>query len=134
MEEKRGDHLLIDECLSQFVRPKLRHEYVNLAHSFSLLKSDPRAAFENLLTILFMAPLLVGRGDIARRNLILLKELVDKLEMQGGRSALMIRIVEEFYRGYDSVIMKINKVQQVYAIDIDLSFLKELNWEGRKPE
>ena len=125
--EEAGDHTLIDGYISKHMRPKLEHEYISLAHTFSLLKRDPQEAFENLFIIMFMAPLLVGRGDIARRNLLLLKGLIDVFEEQGKKSNLATRIIEAFYEEFDSVIRKINKVQQVYSIDIDLSFLKKLD-------
>lgn len=127
MVEEEEDHALIDGYVSKQIRPRLEHEYISLAHTFSLLKRNPREAFENLFIIMFMAPLLVGRGDIARRNLLLLKGLVDVFERQEKKSDLATRIIEGFYEEFDSVIMKINKVQQVYSIDIDLSFLKELD-------
>jgi len=127
MAEKEGDHARIDEYVSKHIRPKLKHEYISLAHTFSLLKRAPCEAFENLFIIMFMAPLLVGRGDIARRNLLLLRGLVDMLERQEKKSTLATRIIEGFYEEFDSIILKINKVQQVYSIDIDLSFLKELD-------
>ncbi len=125
--EEGGDHALIDGYVSKSMRPKLKNEYISLAHTFSLLKRDPQEAFENLFIIMFMAPLLVGRNDTARRNLLLLKGLVEVFEGQETKSALATRLVEGFYEQFDSVIMKINKVQQVYNIDIDLSFLKELD-------
>ena len=120
-------HTLIDEYVSEKMRRKLEQEYISLAHTFSLLKRDPREAFENLFIIIFMAPLLVGRGDVARRNLLLMKGLVDLFEKGETKSPLAGHIVDAFYEEFDSVIMKINKVQQVYNIDIDLSFLKELD-------
>ncbi|MBW2058630.1 MAG: hypothetical protein JRJ26_14140 [Deltaproteobacteria bacterium] len=125
MEEE--DRLLIEGYVSREMRPRLEREYISLAHTFSLLKRDPQEAFENLFIIMFMAPLLVGRGDIARRNLLLLKGLVDLLEKKEKKSDLAVRIIETFYEEFDSVIRKINKVQQVYGIDIDLSFLKYLD-------
>ncbi|NIS72224.1 MAG: hypothetical protein GTO12_25845 [Proteobacteria bacterium] len=121
------DHAVIDGYVSKQIKPKLEREYISLAHTFSLLKRDPQEAFQNLFVIMFMAPLLVGRSDIARRNLLLLKGLVDVFEKQEKRSALAISIIEGFYEEFDSVIIKINKVQQVYGIEIDLSFLKELD-------
>jgi len=124
---EQEDHALIDQYVSRHMRPKLEHEYISLAHTFSLLKRDPQEAFENLFIIMFMAPLLVGRGDIARRNLLLLKGLVEVFERQEKKSPLATRFIEEFYEQFDSVILKINKIQQVYNIDVDLSFLKELD-------
>jgi len=121
------DHVLIDNYVSRQIKPTLAQEYISLAHTFSLLKRDPRDAFENLFIIMFMAPILVGRGDIARRNFRLLKGLVDGFEQQETKSSLAIRIIDAFYETFDSVILKINKIQQVYSIDIDLSFLKELD-------
>ena len=118
---------LINEYVSEKMRPKLEQEYISLAHTFSLLKRDPREAFENLFIIMFMAPLLVGRGGVARRNLLLLKGLVDLFEKRETKSPLATHIIEAFYEEFDSVIMKLNKVQQVYSIDIDLSFLKALD-------
>jgi hypothetical protein len=120
------DHALIDSYVANQIRSKLDHEYVSLAHTFSLLKRDPQEAFENLFIIMFMAPLLVGRGDIARRNLLLLKGLVERFEGEEEKSSLATRIVEAFYEEFDSVIRKINKIQQVYSVDIDLSFLKDI--------
>jgi len=124
---EHDDYSLIDDYVSRQIKPKLAHEYISLAHTFSLLKRDPREAFENLMIIMFMAPILVGRGDIARRNLVLLRGLVDGLEKRETKSPLAIRIIDAFYEAYDSVILKINKVQQVYNIEVDLSFLKELD-------
>ncbi len=121
------DHAVIDGYVSKQMKPKLEREYISLAHTFSLLKRDPQGAFANLFVIMFMAPLLVGRNDIARRNLLLLKGLVDVFEKQEKRSNLAISIIEGFYEEFDSVIVKINKVQQVYGIEVDLSFLKELD-------
>jgi len=118
---------VIDGYVSREMKPKLEREYISLAHTFSLLKRNPREAFENLFVIMFMAPLLVGRSNIARRNLLLLKGLVDILEMEDKRSALATAVIEGFYEEFDSVIVKINKVQQVYGVEIDLSFLKELD-------
>lgn len=124
---EHDDHVLIDNYVSHQIKPALAHEYVSLAHTFSLLKRDPRDAFENLFIIMFMAPVLVGRGDIARRNFRLLKGLVSDFEKQKSKSPLAIRIIDAFYETFDSVILKINKIQQLYSIDIDLSFLKELD-------
>lgn len=126
MAKEEGDYPIIDGYVSKQMRPKLEREYISLAHTFSLLKRNPREAFENLFLIMFMAPLLVGRTEIARRNLLLLKGLVDVFEDQEKRSALATEIIEGFYEEFDSVIVKINKVQQVYSVEIDLSFLKEL--------
>ncbi len=126
MAKEEGDYATIDGYVSKQMRPKLEREYISLAHTFSLLKRNPREAFENLFLIMFMAPLLVGRTEIARRNLLLLKGLVDVFEDQEKRSALATEIIEGFYGEFDSVIVKINKVQQVYSVEIDLSFLKEL--------
>jgi hypothetical protein len=120
------DHDLIDAYISKEMRPRLEQEYISLGHTFSLLKRDPAEAFETLLIIMFMAPILVGRADIARRNLTLLKGLVDVFERQEKKSPLGKRIIEGFREAFDSVILKINKVQQLYGVDIDLSFLKAL--------
>jgi len=124
---EQDDFSLIDDYVSREIKPKLAREYISLAHTFSLLKRDPREAFENLMIIMFMAPVLVGRGDIARRNFDLLRGLVDRLERQEAKSPFAIRIIDAFYETFDSVVLKINKVQQVYSIDVDLSFLKELD-------
>jgi hypothetical protein len=121
------DHVLIDSYVLREIKPTLAREYISLAHTFSLLKRDPREAFENLFIIMFMAPILVGRSDMARRNFRLLKGLVDGFEQQETKSSLAVRIIDAFYEAFDSVILKINKVQQVYSLDIDLSFLKELD-------
>jgi hypothetical protein len=127
MVHKQEDQAIIDSYVSKKMRPKLEREYISLAHTFSLLKRNPREAFENLFLIMFMAPLLVGRSNVARRNLLLLKGLIDVFEEQEKRSPLAIALIEGFYEEFDSVIVKINKVQQVYTIDIDMSFLKELD-------
>ncbi len=124
---EHDDYSFIDDYVSRQIKPKLAHEYISLAHTFSLLKRDPREAFDNLMIIMFMAPILVGRGDIARRNFVLLRGLVDGFEKEETQSPLAIRIIDAFYEAFDSVILKINKVQQVYSFDIDLSFLKELD-------
>jgi hypothetical protein len=124
---EQEDHALIDGYVVEQIRPKLKSEYMSLAHTFSLLKRDPQEAFENLFVILFMAPLLVGRGGIARRNLLLLKGLVEAFEQREQKSPLATRLIDAFYGEFDSVILKINKIQQLYSIDIDLSFLKELD-------
>jgi Mg2+ and Co2+ transporter CorA len=120
------DHILIDRYVSGQLRPKLEHEYISLAHTFSLLKRNPEEAYENLFIIMFMAPVLVGRSDIAKRNLLLLKGLVEVFERQEKKTTLAVRLIEGFYEAFDSVIRKINKVQQLYSVDIDLSFLKDL--------
>jgi hypothetical protein len=127
MTAEEETHALIDEHVSKRMKPKLEREYISLAHTFSLLKRNPREAFENLFVIMFMAPLLVGRSDIAKRNLLLLRGLIDVFESRDKRSSLATEIIEGFYQEFDSVIVKINKVQQVYSLDIDLSFLKELD-------
>ena len=124
---EQADHDLIDQYISTNLRPTLEREYISLAHTFSLLKRDPREAFENLLIIMFMAPLLVGRGDIAKRNLLLLKGLVEEFERQAEKSPLAKTFIEAFYEQLDSVILRMNKIQQVYGVDLDLSFLKELD-------
>jgi hypothetical protein len=120
------DQGLIDAYIAKEMRRKLEQEYISLSHTFSLLKRDPREAFENLLIIMFMAPLLVGRASIARRNLLLLKGLVDVFERREKKSPFGTCLIEGFDKAFDSVILKINKVQQVYGIDMDLSFLKAL--------
>jgi len=127
MKGQEEDHALIDRYVSKRVRPKLEHEYISLAHTFSLLKRNPQEAFENLFVIMFMAPLLVGKGDIARQNLLLLRELIDMFESQETKSDLASRIIEDFYAEFDSVVRKINKVQQLYSVEIDLSFLKDVD-------
>jgi hypothetical protein len=127
MKGQEEDHALIDQYVSKRVRPKLEHEYISLAHTFSLLKRNPQEAFENLFVIMFMAPLLVGKGDIARQNLLLLRELIDMFESQETKSDLATRIIEDFYTEFDSVVRKINKVQQLYSVEIDLTFLKDVD-------
>lgn len=121
------DHALIDRYISRQIKPKVEHDYLSLAHTFSLLKRNPQEAFENLFVLMFMAPLLVGRSDTARRNLSLLKGLVDKLESQERQSDLAKRIIDGFYEEFELVLRKINKIQQLYHLDIDLSFLKDLD-------
>jgi hypothetical protein len=49
MTAEEETHALIDEHVSKRMKPKLEREYISLAHTFSLLKRDPREAFENCL-------------------------------------------------------------------------------------
>ena len=63
-------------------------------------------------------------------NLLLLKGLVEEFEKQAKKSPLAKSIIEAFYEQLDSVILRMNKIQQVYGVDVDLSFLKEL--DGRE--
>ncbi len=82
-----------------------------------------------------MAPLLMGKREVSKRNVIMLKDLVDRLEAQPRKSQNSRKIVDAFYEEFDSVILKLNKIHQLYDIEMDLSLLKEVPIEmplGRK--
>jgi hypothetical protein len=77
----------------------------------------------------------MGRREICKRNVIMLKELVDRLEALSGKSLNTRKIIDAFYEEFDSVILKLNKIHQLYDIEMDLSLLKEVPIEmplGRK--
>ena len=125
MRKKREDRI-IEEYIEEIVKPALKKEYLNLSHTFSLLSKEPNYAFQTLFILTFMAPLLMGKREICKRNLIVLKELMDKLEALSGRSRNTWKIIDAFYEEFDSVILKLNKIHQLYDIKMDLSLLKEV--------
>ncbi|NIR13234.1 MAG: hypothetical protein GWN86_04490, partial [Desulfobacterales bacterium] len=51
----------------------------------------------------------------------MLKELVDRLEALSGKSQNTRKIIDAFYEEFDSVILKLNKIHQLYDIEMDLS-------------
>lgn len=117
---------IIEEYIEKKVKPALKKEYANLSHTFSLLSKEPNYAFQTLFILIFMAPLLMGKREICKRNLIMLKELVDKLEPFSENNQRTRKIVDAFHEEFDSMILKLNKVQQLYDITLDLSVLKEV--------
>lgn len=134
MTKNREDRI-IDQYIEEKVKPTLKKEYLNLAHTFSLLNKEPNYAFQTLFILIFMAPLLMGKREICKRNVIMLKELVDRLEALSGKSRNTRKIIDAFYEEFDSVILKLNKIHQLYDIEMDLSLLKEVPIEmplGRK--
>lgn len=134
MRKKREDKI-IEEHIEKKVKPVLKKEYLNLSHTFSLLSKEPNYAFQTLFILIFMAPLLMGKREICKRNVIMLKELVDRLEALSGKSRNTRKIIDAFYEEFDSVILKLNKIHQLYDIEMDLSLLKEVPIEmplGRK--
>lgn len=134
MRKNREDRI-IEQYIEEKVKPTLKKEYLNLSHTFSLLSKEPNYAFQTLFILIFMAPLLMGRREICKRNVIMLKELVDRLEALSGKSRNTRKIIDAFYEEFDSVILKLNKIHQLYDIEMDLSLLKEVPIEmplGRK--
>ncbi len=125
MRKKREDKI-IEEHIEKKVKPVLKKEYLNLSHTFSLLSKEPNYAFQTLFILIFMAPLLMGKRETCKRNLIMLKELVDGLEALSGKSQRTRKIIDAFYEEFDSVILKLNKIHQLYDIEMDLSVLKEV--------
>jgi len=125
MGKKREDKI-IEEHIEKKVKPVLKKEYLNLSHTFSLLSKEPNYAFQTLFILIFMAPLLMGKRETCKRNLIMLKELVDGLEALSGKSQRTRKIIDAFYEEFDSVILKLNKIHQLYDIEMDLSVLKEV--------
>jgi hypothetical protein len=125
MRKKREDRI-IEGYIEERVKPALKKEYLNLSHTFSLLSKEPNQAFQTLFILMFMAPLLMGKGKIGERNLLMLKELVDKLEALSGKSPATRRIIDAFYEEFDSVILKLNKIHQLYDIEMDLSILRDM--------
>jgi hypothetical protein len=125
MKKKREDKI-IQEYIEEKVKPALKKEYLNLSHTFSLLSKEPNHAFQTLFILIFMAPLLMGKREISKRNVIMLKELVDRLEALSGKSRTTRKIIDAFYEEFASVILKLNKIHQLYDIELDLSLLKEV--------
>jgi hypothetical protein len=125
MTKKREDKI-IQEYIEEKVKPALEKEYLNLSYTFSLLSREPNHAFQTLFILIFMAPLLMGKREISKRNVIMLKDLVDRLEALSGKSRNTRKIIDAFYEEFDSVILKLNKIHQLYDIEMDLSLLKEV--------
>ncbi len=117
---------VIEEYIEEKVKPVLKKEYLNLSHTFSLLSKEPNYAFQTLFILTFMAPLLMGNREICKRNLIMLKELMDRLEALSRKSRNTRKIIDAFYEEFDSVVLKLNKIHQLYDIRMDLSLLKEI--------
>jgi hypothetical protein len=63
MTKNREDRI-IDQYIEEKVKPTLKKEYLNLAHTFSLLSKEPNYAFQTLFILIFMAPLLMGKREI----------------------------------------------------------------------
>ena len=125
MRKKREDKI-IEEYIEEKVKPTLKKEYTNLSHTFSLLSKEPNYAFQTLFILTFMAPLLMGKRGICKRNVIMLKDLVDRLEALSAKSQNTRKIIDAFYEEFNSVILKLNKIHQLYDIEMDLSLLKEV--------
>jgi hypothetical protein len=123
---KKREDKIIQEYIEEKVKPALKKEYLNLSHTFSLLSKEPNHAFQTLFILIFMAPLLMGKREISKRNVIMLKELVDRLEALSGKSRTTQKIIDAFYEEFASVILKLNKIHQLYDIELDLSLLKEV--------
>jgi hypothetical protein len=51
---------------------------------------------------------------------------VDRLEALSGKSRTTRKIIDAFYEEFASVILKLNKIHQLYDIELDLSLLKEV--------
>jgi hypothetical protein len=124
--KKTKEDRIIEIYIEEKVKPTLKREYLNLSHTFSLLSKEPNYAFQTLLILTFMAPLLMGKKDICKRNVIMLKELVDRLDSLTTKGQRARRIIDAFYEEFDSVILKLNKIHQLYDIELDLSLLKEV--------
>ena len=125
MRKKREDKI-IEEYIEEKIKPTLKKEYTNLSHTFSLLSREPNYAFQTLFILTFMAPLLMGKREICKRNVIMLKDLVDRLEALSAKSQNTRKIIDAFYEEFNSVILKLNKIHQLYDIEMDLSLLKEV--------
>lgn len=123
---KKREERIIEGYIEERVKPALKKEYRNLSHTFSLLSKEPNRAFQTLFILIFMAPLLMGKGKIGESNLLMLKELVDRLEALPRKSQKMREIIDAFYEEFDSAILKLNKIHQLYDIEMDLSMLKEI--------
>jgi hypothetical protein len=124
--KKRREDKVIEEYIERKVKPTLKKEYLKLSHTFSLLSREPNSAFQTLFILVFMAPLLMGKRQICKRNLVMLKELVDRLEALPRKSQKTREIVDAFYEEFNSAILKLNKIHQLYDIEMDLSMLKEI--------
>ena len=125
MRKKREDKI-IEEYIEEKIKPTLKKEYTNLSHTFSLLSKEPNYAFQTLFILTFMAPLLMGKREICKRNVIMLKDLVDRLEALSAKSQNTRKIIDAFYEEFNSVILKLNKIHQLYDIEMDLSLLREI--------
>jgi hypothetical protein len=123
---KKREERIIEGYIEERVKPALKKEYRNLSHTFSLLSKEPNRAFQTLFILIFMAPLLMGKGKIGESNLLMLKELVDRLEALPRKSQKTREIIDAFYEEFDSAILKLNKIHQLYDIEMDLSMLKEI--------
>ena len=123
---KKREEKIIEEYIEEKIKPTLKKEYTNLSHTFSLLSKEPSYAFQTLSILTFMAPLLVGKREICKRNVIMLKDLVDRLEALSAKSQNTQKIIDAFYEEFNSVILKLNKIHQLYDIEMDLSLLKEI--------
>ncbi|MCK5552006.1 MAG: hypothetical protein KAJ09_02590, partial [Deltaproteobacteria bacterium] len=99
MRKNREDKI-IEQYIEDKVKPTLKKEYLNLSHTFSLLSKEPSHAFQTLFILIFMAPLLMGRREICKRNVIMLKDLVDRLEALSGKSRNTRRIIDAFYEEF----------------------------------
>jgi hypothetical protein len=123
---KKREEKIIEEYIEEKVKPALKKGYPNLSHTFSLLSKEPNHAFQTLFILTFMAPLLMGKREICKRNVIMLKDLVSRLEVLSRKSRNTRKIIDAFYEEFDSVILKLNKIHQLYDIEMDLSLLKEV--------
>ncbi len=123
---KKREEKVIEEYIEEKIKPTLKKEYTNLSHTFSLLSKEPNYAFQTLFILTFMAPLLMGKREICKRNVIMLKDLVDRLEALSAKSQNTRKIIDAFYEEFNSVILKLNKIHQLYDIEMDLSLLKEV--------
>lgn len=126
MGGKKREDRIIEGYIEERVKPALKKEYFNLSHTFSLLSKEPNQAFQTLFILMFMAPLLMGKGKIGERHLLMLRELVDRLEASSGKSPNTRRIIDAFYEEFNSVILKLNKIHQLYDIEMDLSVLRDM--------
>jgi hypothetical protein len=123
---KRREDKVIEEYIEGKIKPILKKEYLSLSHTFSLLSREPNSAFETLFVLVFMAPLLMGKREISKRNLVMLKELVDRLEALPRKNQKTRKIIDAFYEEFHSAILRLNKIHQLYDIEMDLSMLKEI--------
>jgi len=123
---KRQEDKVIEEYIQGKIKPILKKEYLSLSHTFSLLSREPNSAFETLFVLVFMAPLLMGKQETCKRNLVMLKELVDKLEALPRKNQKTRNIIDAFYEEFHSAVLKLNKIHQLYDIEMDLSMLKEI--------
>ena len=124
--KKRREDKVIEEYIEGKIKPILKKEYLSLSHTFSLLSREPNSAFETLFVLVFMAPLLMGKRETCKRNLVMLKELVDTLEALPRKNQKTRKIIDAFYEEFHSAVLKLNKIHQLYDIEMDLSMLKEI--------